>query len=190
MREIIFVTGNPHKVREALDILSPLGITVEQSNCGYPELQEDELESIALFGAEWASNKLNHEVMVDDSGLFIEALGGFPGPYSAYVFDRLGNERILKLMEGETNRNAVFRCVTGYCRRPGEKALVFAGEVAGKITTESRGNGGFGYDPIFEVNGLTFGEMGENEKNKLSHRYRALVKFAEWLKGEPESILR
>jgi XTP/dITP diphosphohydrolase len=184
MRKIIFVTGNPHKVREAKGILLPLGITVEQNNCGYPELQENELEDIARFGAEWASKKLDHEVMVDDSGLFIEALGGFPGPYSAYVFDTLGNNRILKLMEDETNRLAVFRCVIGYCR-PGGKALVFPGEVAGRISEDIRGNAGFGYDPVFEVNGRTFGEMGEDEKNKLSHRYRALVNFAEWLKARP-----
>ena len=181
MRKIIFVTGNPHKVREAGDILSPLGVTVEQNNCGYPELQEDNLEAIAKFGAQWAADKLGQEVMVDDSGLFIEALGGFPGPYSAYVFDTLGNERILKLMEDETNRSAVFKCVIGYCR-PGEEALVFSGEVAGKIANKIRGSAGFGYDPIFAVGGATFGEMGEEEKNRLSHRYRALMKFARWLK--------
>ncbi len=181
MRKIIFVTGNTNKVREAGDILSPLGITVEQNNCGYPELQEDSLEQIAKFGAQWAANKLNNEVMVDDSGLFIETLGGFPGPYSAYVFDKLGNKRILKLMEGEANRNATFKCVIGYCR-PREEALVFTGEVVGRIAKEIRGSAGFGYDPIFEVNGVTFGEMEEEEKNRLSHRYQALVKFAEWLK--------
>ncbi len=181
MRKIIFVTGNPHKVREAEEILSPLDVTVEQNDCGYPELQEDELAAIAAFGAEWAANKLGREVMVDDSGLFIEALEGFPGPYSAYVFDTLGNKGILKLMEDETNRRAVFRCVIGYCR-PSEKALLFSGEVEGVIANEMKGSAGFGYDPIFEVNGVTFGEMGDEEKNRLSHRYRALVKFAHWLK--------
>ncbi len=180
MRKIIFVTHNAHKVEEAKDILSPLGITVEQNNCGYPELQEDELETIARFGAKYASDKLNHEAIVDDSGLFIEALGGFPGPYSAYVFDTLGNERILKLMAGEENRSAVFRCVIGYCQ-PGEEVIVFTGEVAGEISKCSRGSGGFGYDPIFEVEGATFGEMEEEEKNRLSHRYRALMEFAKWL---------
>ena len=182
MRKIIFVTGNPHKVREAEKILSPLGITVEQNDCGYPELQEDELPAIAAFGAEWAANKLGMEVMVDDSGLFIEALKGFPGPYSAYVFDTLGNNGILRLMEEEANRRAVFRCVIGYCR-PHEKALVFCGEVKGEMANEMRGSAGFGYDPIFEVEGVTFGEIGDEEKNRLSHRYRALVKFAQWLRG-------
>jgi XTP/dITP diphosphohydrolase len=181
-RKIIFVTGNPHKVIEAKGILSPLGIEIVQNNCGYPELQEDGLEAIAGFGAKWAANKLNREVMVDDSGIFIEELSGFPGPYSAYVAKTLGNEMILKLMEGVSNRSASLKCVIGYCR-PGEDAMVFSGEVKGNIAKSIRGNLGFGYDPIFEVFGVTFGEMGDEEKNRTSHRYRALVKFARWLKG-------
>jgi len=180
MRKIIFVTGNAHKIKEAGDILSLRGITVEQNNCGYPELQEDDLEKIAAYGAEWAANRLGSEVIVDDSGLFIRALGGFPGPYSAYVFDTLGNERILKLMKGETDRKAVFRCVIGYCR-PGEKARLFTGEVDGEISLVGMGEAGFGYDPIFVVDGRTFGEMRDDEKNKLSHRSRALLKLAKWL---------
>src|SRR5659263_342255 len=112
-RKIIFVTGNPHKVIEATGILAPLDIEIIQNNCGYPELQEDNLEAIAGFGAKWAANKLNCEVMVDDSGIFIEELSGFPGPYSAYVARTLGNERILKLMEGVSNRCAALKCVIG-----------------------------------------------------------------------------
>ncbi|MCX9084652.1 MAG: XTP/dITP diphosphatase [Candidatus Methanoperedens sp.] len=180
MRKIIFVTGNPHKIIEARGILSPLGIEIVQNNCGYPELQEDGLEAIANFGAKWAANKLNCEVMVDDSGIFIEELGGFPGPYSAYVAKTLGNERLLKLMEGISSRNASLKCVIGYCR-PGEEPGVFSGEVKGNIAKTIRGNLGFGYDPIFEVNGTTFGEMVDEQKNRISHRYRALVKFAGWL---------
>jgi len=183
MRKIIFVTGNIHKAREAQEILSLAGITVEQNNCGYPELQDDDLEAIAGFGARWASNKLNSEVMVDDSGLFIEALNGFPGPYSAYVAGKLGNERILKLMENETNRRAIFKCVIGYCKPAGE-SLLFRGVVIGKIARNIRGNLGFGYDPIFEVEGVTFGEMSHEKKNRLSHRYHALVEFSRWLKDD------
>ena len=183
MRKIIFVTGNSHKVIEATGIMEPLGIGIEQNNCGYPELQEEKLEEIAAFGARWAANKLKNEVMVDDSGIFIEALSGFPGPYSAYVAETLGNKRILKLMDGEANRSASLKCVIGYCR-PGEEPMVFSGEVAGEIAKDIRGNLGFGYDPIFEVDGVTFGEMADEEKNRISHRYRALVKFAQWFKEQ------
>jgi len=171
MRKIIFVTGNSHKVKEATNIMSPLDIKIEQNNCGYPELQEDTLEAIAGFGARWAANKLNCEVMVDDSGIFIDALSGFPGPYSAYVARTIGNGRILKLLEGETNRCALLKCAIGYCR-PGEEPVVFSGKVEGKITENIRGKLGFGYDPIFEVGGSTFGEMADEEKNRISHRYR------------------
>ncbi len=182
MRKIIFVTGNLHKVIEATGILSPMGIELVQNNCGYPELQEDSLSEIARFGAKWAANSLDSEVIVDDSGIFIESLSGFPGPYSAYIARTLGNEKILKLMEKESNRNAALKCVIGYCR-PGEDAIVFSGEVKGKIAKNIRGNLGFGYDPIFEVDGKTFGEMGDENKNRISHRYRALARFAAWLKN-------
>lgn len=180
MRKIIFVTGNPHKVKEASGILSPLGIEIEQNNCGYPELQEDTLEDIAGFGARWAADKLGCEVMVDDSGIFIDALSGFPGPYSAYVARTLGNKRILRIMDNETNRSASLKCAIGFCR-PREEPVVFSGEVAGKISEDIRGDLGFGYDPIFEVDGLTFGEMADEQKNRISHRYQALSKFAAWL---------
>ncbi len=183
MRKIIFVTGNPHKVREAADILAPLGIQIGQNNCGYPELQEDTLEAIASFGARWAANKLDEEVMVDDSGLFIEILSGFPGPYSAYAAKTLGNERILRLLDGEANRRASFKCAIGYCH-PGEEAIVFSGEVKGLIAKEKRGDRGFGYDPIFEVDGVTFSEMADEGKNRMSHRFRALTRFANWLEME------
>jgi XTP/dITP diphosphohydrolase len=180
MRKIVFVTGNKGKLREARDILGAKEIEVLQNSDGYPELQEDELEPIAAYGARWVADKLGMPVMVDDSGLFIKALNGFPGPYSAFVEEHLGNKRILKLMEDEVDRAAIFKSVIGYCE-PGKKPMVFAGTVEGKIAFEERGTGGFGYDPIFEYKGMTFGELGDEEKNKVSHRRRALDKFCEWL---------
>jgi XTP/dITP diphosphohydrolase len=180
MRKIVFVTGNKGKLKEARDILATKGIEVIQNSDGYPELQEDELEPIAAYGARWAADKLGMPVMVDDSGLFIKTLNGFPGPYSAFVEEHLGNKRVLKLMEDENDRNAAFKSVIGFCE-PGGDAAVFTGTVEGKIAFEERGTGGFGYDPIFEYNGMTFGELGDEEKNKISHRRRALDKFCEWL---------
>lgn len=180
MRKIVFVTGNAGKFREVKAMLEARGIEAIQNTDGYPELQEDDLEPIASYGAKWAAEKLKMPVMVDDSGIFIKALNGFPGPYSAFVEDNLGNSRVLKLMKGETDRRAVFKSVIGYCE-PGEEPVVFTGEVEGLIAYEERGTGGFGYDPIFEYNGRTFGEIGDEEKNKVSHRRRALEKFLEWL---------
>ncbi|MFP4654358.1 MAG: XTP/dITP diphosphatase [Methanohalobium sp.] len=180
MRKIVFVTGNRDKVREVKEILEKKNIEIVQKNLDYPELQEDELEPIASYGARWAADKLNMPVIVDDSGIFIHALNGFPGPYSAFVEKHLGNQKILKLMDGETNRNATFKSVIGYCE-PGSEPLVFTGKVEGNIAYVERGTGGFGFDPIFEYHDKTFAEIGDIEKNKVSHRQRALEKFCNWL---------
>ncbi len=180
MRKIVFVTGNKGKFGEIKEILKVKDIEVIQNMDGYPELQENDLEPIAAYGAKWASEKLGIPVMVDDSGLFIKALNGFPGPYSAFAEEKLGNKKVLRLMEDEDDRTAIFKSVIGYCE-PGGEPEVFTGTVEGKISFEERGTGGFGYDPIFDYNGKTFGELGNEEKNKVSHRRRALNKFMEWL---------
>ncbi|HIH45333.1 MAG TPA: XTP/dITP diphosphatase [Candidatus Methanoperedenaceae archaeon] len=180
MKKVIFVTSNAHKVKEAEHILGEEGIEVEQVNCGYPELQAEHIEEIARYGAEYAAKYLGSPVMVDDSGLFIDSLGGFPGPYSAYVYKRLGNSGILKLLRKQEERSAVFQCAIGYCE-PFKEVRVFSGDVRGHIAKKARGKGGFGYDPIFEVNGKTFGEMDGAKKNEISHRARAMAKFAEWV---------
>ncbi|WP_406661018.1 XTP/dITP diphosphatase [Methanolobus sp. ZRKC3] len=180
MRKIVFVTGNKGKFSEVKDILASKGIEVIQNKDGYPEMQEDELEPIAAYGAKLTAENLGMPVMVDDSGLFIKALNGFPGPYSAFVENKLGNQKVLKLMENEEDRAASFKSVIGYCE-PGKEPLTFTGTVDGNIDFEEKGSGGFGYDPIFEYKGRTFGEWGDEEKNKVSHRRRALDKFLEWL---------
>ncbi|MFQ6055267.1 MAG: XTP/dITP diphosphatase [Methanosarcinales archaeon] len=180
MKEIIFVTGNYNKVEEAREILANANINIVQDKSGYIEIQAEDLEDIAKYGAEYAANKIGKPVIIDDSGLFIDFLNGFPGPYSSYVFKTLGNKGILKLMHDAENRSARFKSVVGFCK-PNEKPIVFSGIVKGNIAHEIRGSSGFGYDPIFEVNGKTFGEMENKEKNKISHRYRAFKKFMEWL---------
>ena len=134
--------------------------------------------------AKAAANDLGIPVLVDDSGIFIQALNGFPGPYSRFVEDHLGNPRVLKLMENETNREAYFKTVIAFCE-PGKEPMTFSGIVEGEIAFEERGSGGFGFDPIFEYGGKTFGELGTEFKNTISHRRRALDKFIEWIKKPP-----
>lgn len=177
---VLFVTGNRHKVEEARHILGRKNLVIKQVNCGYPEIQADALEEIAAYGASWAAEHLGQPVIVDDSGIFIDALNGFPGPYSAYVQQTLGNQRILRLMEGVADRRAVVKSVIGYCE-PGGESRVFTGVIHGVIAFEERGSHGFGFDPIFEVEGRTLAEMVPEEKNALSHRARSLQKFAEWI---------
>ena len=176
---IQFVTGNEGKVREASEYLEGID-SVEQVSYDYTEVQSDDLEEIAVRGATEAFDGLGGKdsVLVDDSGLFVDALGGFPGPYSAYVEDTVGVERLWRLAEGEENRRAHFRTVLAYC--DGERTETFVGSVGGTLVAP-RGEGGFGYDPIFEYNGETMAEMSTDAKNSISHRGRALAEFAEWL---------
>lgn len=168
-----FVTTNEGKVREARTYLGE----IEQLDYDYTEIQSDDLAEIAADGARRAFEHAGEPVIVDDAGLFIDALAGFPGPYSAYVEHTLGVERVWGLAEREENRRASFRGVIGYA--DAETVETFEGAVRGRMVAP-RGKGGFGYDPIFEYNGETLAEMDTEAKNAISHRGRALAKFAEW----------
>ncbi|KDE58316.1 deoxyribonucleotide triphosphate pyrophosphatase [Halostagnicola sp. A56] len=177
-----FVTGNEGKVREATAYLEGIE-PVEQVDYDYTEIQSDDLAAIASHGALEAYEELGAEepVLVDDAGLFVDALGGFPGPYSAFVEDTVGVERLWRLAREEDDRRARFRTVLAYCDETGTET--FEGSVAGTLVAP-RGEGGFGYDPIFEYNGQTMAEMSTEEKNAISHRGRALATFAEWYADE------
>ncbi len=178
---VIFVTSNEGKYREVKEIGREYGVEVEWIREEYLEPQGSDLEEIARRSAEMLSEKLKEPFFIEDSGLFIEALNGFPGPYSSYVFKTIGNKGILKLMEGVENRNAYFLAVIAYF--DGEKVLTFKGRVDGRIAEEMRGDKGFGFDPIFEYNGRTFAEMGD-EKNLVSHRRKALDEFFGYIAGQ------
>ena len=136
---------------------------------------------VAKFGAKYASRKLNKSVIVEDAGLFIKSLNGFPGAYSSYVQDTLGNQGILKLMNNFDDRYAEFRSVIGYCA-PKSEPKVFLGRVEGQIALEEKGNLGFAFDPLFyvEEEGKTFGELTTEEKNQFSHRRNSLQQFINW----------
>jgi len=177
-----FATTNAGKVREAREYLAPVVGDVEQFDYDYVEVQSDDLSEIAAHGARESYEAAGEPVIVDDSGLFVDALGGFPGPYSSYVYDTLGIERVADLARREAHQRARFRSVVAYC--DGDHVETFEGVVPGKIV-EPRGEGGFGYDPIFEHDGTTFAEMDTAQKNAISHRGRALAKLAAWLGDEP-----
>jgi len=173
-----FVTGNKGKFMEAEAIFDDL----VQKNIGYTEIQADSLEDVASYGIKEVMARLERPVMIEDAGLFIDALKGFPGVYSAYVFDTIGNQGILRLMDGTSNRRAVFRSVVGYAE-PGMEPRLFQGQMPGQINFEPKGGGGFGYDPIFEVGGRTVAEMSIEEKNEISHRAASMHALKEWLKS-------
>lgn len=209
---INFVTTNPGKLNEAREYLDE---PVEQLDFDYPERQAEDLATVAAHGARAAYRHVGEPVIVDDSGLTIDALGGFPGPYSSYVEEKLGIERVWQLTEPEADRSAAFRAVVAYCDgEPFEatpepvdtdrRGQDLAADERGEATTDAqvasgeqlpvrlfegvapgtivppRGDGGFGFDPIFEYDGKTYAEMSTEEKNAISHRGRALAKFAEW----------
>ena len=119
---------------------------------------------------------------MEDAGLFVEALNGFPGPYSKYVYTTVGIKGILNLMKNVTNRSAYFMSAVSF-GNPNEEPFCFVGKADGKLSLDERGTSGFGYDPIFipsEGDGRTFAEMTTDEKNGYSHRAKALRKFAKW----------
>jgi XTP/dITP diphosphohydrolase len=127
-------------------------------------------------------------VVVEDAGLFVEGLGGFPGPYAAYVYRTIGNAGLLKLLKDVGDRRARFVSVVAYFSGGADKPVCFRGVVDGLILEEERkgrGEGGFGFDPVFKPDGcdVSFAEMSVDEKNRFSHRAEAFRKFGEWYKN-------
>ncbi|MEF8880089.1 MAG: XTP/dITP diphosphatase [Candidatus Thermoplasmatota archaeon] len=185
MKKIYFITGNKGKVREAQKKLEKLGLEVIQKDLGYPEIQAEKLEEVADFGVEHISKTFDEPFILEDAGLFVNSLKGFPGVYSAFVFYTLGCEGILKLLESEEDRDAVFRSVYAF-KKPGGETRLFVGECLGCISRRMRGDEGFGYDPIFVPDGSdkTFGEMKTGEKNSFSHRGKSLDKLIDFLGRE------
>jgi len=174
--EVTFVTSNRGKFVEVRALLAPLGIRVRWSRRTLPEPQADTLEEVVeakLSGA----GRAGPAVLVEDSGLFIDALHGFPGVYSSYVYRTVGPKGVLLLLKGRS-RHATFRTVAGL--RRGRDVILAVGETTGTISEKLRGSGGFGYDPIFIPDGqrATFAELSMNAKNSLSHRGRAMRALA------------
>ncbi|MCK4718167.1 MAG: XTP/dITP diphosphatase, partial [Thermoplasmata archaeon] len=167
-RVLLFVTSNENKVRELEARLARFGYSIEQADIGYPEIQADTLDEVAAHGLHMLSASGERNVIIEDSGLFIDALDGFPGVFSAYVFDTLGNKGILRLLRKEKDRRARFVTVIGMLL-DGQEHYV-RGVCEGSIALEPCGKGGFGYDPIFIPDGerRTFGEMSREEKNAFS----------------------
>jgi len=187
--EIIFFTTNKNKVKEIKDLAATeaRNVTIEHLEYDYPELQLEEIELVAKESANYIREKIAIEkpFFIEDSGLFIHAFNGFPGPFSAYVFNKIGNEGILKLMadkKGE-ERKVTFKTVVAFCESSKNAPILFVGIAEGKIAEKVRGKGGFGYDPIFEFEGAgkTFAEMCTEEKNEVSHRGRAFKKLLNYI---------
>ncbi len=173
---INLVTSNQGKVEELTSILEPFGHNASQLDISCPEIQASTLEEVVDFGLEWLHNQgTKSPLVIDDAGVFVDELKGFPGVYSRYVYDTISPKGLLKQMEGIENRAASFKCVLGLLLEDGSTHK-FVGECNGNIIHEIRGDGGFGYDPIFIPDGSdrTFAELLPEEKNEISHRGRAM----------------
>ena len=179
MTDVTFVSTNPGKFREVASLLANYGVTTKWCRRSLPEPQAETLEEVVV--AKLAAVKdLPGYVLVEDSGLFIPSLRGFPGVYSAHFLKTWKFGPILELLRNR-DRRAVFRTVAGLKR--GRRRWTFVGEVQGRISERPRGRKGFGYDPIFiPENGFrTFAEISAAEKNELSHRARAVRQVGEFL---------
>ncbi len=174
-----FATSNRHKFEEASRIASKFGLRLEWLKGERIEIQGEELGEIAEYSLRMIPRRYD-PVFVEDAGLFIRALNWFPGPYSSYVFGKLGNRGILKLMEGIDDRYAEFRSAVAL-RFRGFVAIFF-GVAKGSIAFEERGSHGFGFDPIFVPEGseLTFSELGE-AKDRYSHRAKSIASLSRFL---------
>jgi XTP/dITP diphosphohydrolase len=182
-RSVVFATSNRGKLGEARAILAPYGISVEGFNGKGVEIQADSTSEVAAYASRGAAKTAGKAVLVEDAGLYVESLGGFPGPYSAYAFKTIGVAGIIALLQPSPlkKRTAEFVSSLAYCEPLGEPAL-FEGRARGTIATEPRGRNGFGFDPIFVPDGgrKTFGELTMDEKCAVSHRADSLNKFAKW----------
>lgn len=174
----MFVTSNDGKFREISQKMREHGYELEHIKTTYPEIQADTLEETIAPGLRWLMEKYNKPMMIDDSGLFVDALRGFPGVYSSYVFRTLGCDGILKLMRDVKDRSARFECCIGFMS-PGDEPTMVKAVAKGSISHEKLGTGGFGYDPIFVPEGhtRTYAQLEIPEKNRISHRGLAIELF-------------
>ena len=189
MRDLIFATNNPHKLREISEIIGKRFHILSLGDIGCNEEISEDAETIegnASLKSWYIWKKLGKDCFADDTGLEIDALGGKPGVKSArYAGDECIAEnnirKVLQEMEGVSDRKARFRTVISLILDG--KEIQFEGTVEGTILLEKRGKDGFGYDPVFLPDGCdqSFAEMAAEDKNRISHRGRATRKLIEYL---------
>ena len=182
---IVLATRNAGKVKEFQQLLKNFPVEIKNLNDfgALPEVEEDgeTFDDNAYKKAAFAAKVLGLPAIADDSGLVVEALGGAPGVKSARyagenATDQENIQKLLREMEGKSDRSAAFECVISIAV-PSGPALTYEGRCEGKITTEPKGVSGFGYDPVFYSPdyGKTFAELTGEEKNRVSHRGKALA---------------
>ena len=178
LSELFFASSNEHKFQEAERILANLGMQINLFKTTLEEIQSNNLNDIAEKKAINAYDLIQKPVIIEDDGLFINALDGFPGPYSSYVYDTIGNKGIMDLLENSKVRDAKFVSIIAYCDSDCVVKL-FESSIPGKISSIIE-KGGWGYDPIFIPDGESKTYANVSDKDKFSHRSAALTKFSNW----------
>lgn len=177
LNNIVFVTGNQSKAREAEEIL---GIKLEVHSVDLDEIQDLDLEKIALHKVNQAYEILKKPVIIDDVSVEVDVWNGFPGPLIKWLLKAGGNNSsvLLKMLNGEENRKATAKLAIGF--HDGKKSHLFFGELRGRIGKEMIGDNGFGWDPVFIPDGYnqSFAQMSPDLKNTISHRKKALDKLS------------
>ena len=178
MKDIVLMTGNKGKI---VEISRLLGIEVHGQKIPLPEIQSTDVREVARAKVQAAYAELGRPVLVDDTGLYVDAWGELPGALIAWFLDNVGCEGVLKMLQGWDDRSAHVVTALGYCDKEGVR--IFDGEVKGRIAEQVRGENGFGYDPIFIPNdsSKTFAELTPAEKDAVSMRAIAAAKLRGFL---------
>ena len=196
MQKLVIASNNPGKLREFQFLLQPLGIELfTQAQLGISDAEEPHVTFIenALAKARHVSRKSGLPALADDSGICVEALGGAPGVLSARYAgdnpksDQRNNEKLLQDMQGATDRRAHYYCVLVLLHHADDpQPLIAEGEWHGEIAHEERGDGGFGYDPLFWLPelGKMSAELEHEKKHAISHRGKALRRLLQRIKTE------
>ncbi|KAM0792826.1 hypothetical protein ACM66B_002592 [Microbotryomycetes sp. NB124-2] len=189
--QILFCSGNVNKVKEVRAILASSNSTsgvepieITSRDVDVPEIQGTTRE-VAIAKVQAAADKVGGACITEDTALSFDALGGLPGAYIKAFMSTIGHEGINRMLQGFEDKSADAICTFAYCSGPGQEPILFEGKTRGKIVT-ARGPTHFGWDAIFEVEGTgkTYAEMDGQEKNKLSHRYKALELLRKFLQEQ------
>jgi XTP/dITP diphosphohydrolase len=182
---VTMVTKNQYKITSMREVLKPYGIKLNVKSFDVPEIQADSCEEVAMFSAQWAANKCNRPVIKADAGLFIEVLNGLPGIYTSQFQKKLGPEKVLTLMMGETNRKAKIVYALAFCA-PHSKPKVFVSGCNGIIANKAAGKEGMLIDYVFIPEGseYTMGQLKEIDPKKRDAAWGdAEMQFIKWFLG-------
>eukprot|EP00596_Hydrurales_sp_CCMP1899_P007220 CAMPEP_0119034124 /NCGR_PEP_ID=MMETSP1177-20130426/1161_1 /TAXON_ID=2985 /ORGANISM="Ochromonas sp, Strain CCMP1899" /LENGTH=190 /DNA_ID=CAMNT_0006991365 /DNA_START=137 /DNA_END=709 /DNA_ORIENTATION=+ len=180
---ITFITGNKKKLEEVLAILGDsLPYTLKSTSLDLPELQGEPID-VAIAKCKYAAEQVDGPVMVEDTSLCFNALGGLPGVYIKYFLEKTGHTGLNNIISAYEDKTAYAQCIFSYCGGRGQEVQTFVGRTEGSIVTARGPPESFGWDPVFQPQGfdLTYAEMDKDIKNTISHRYRSLDKLRTFL---------